>query len=95
MREQFELGYRLFENEVPRAIAKEATKLLRQLTDPDPAARELRRPFRNLPTRWDLNWLLLKIDILIKALTVSEKKPPAPRRPEQAHLAGNAALSRP
>lgn len=80
LREQFELGYRLFENEVPRAIANEATKLLRQLTDPDPAARELRRPFRNLPMRWDLNWLLLKIDILIKSLTVSEKKPRRYRR---------------
>jgi hypothetical protein len=80
MREQYELAYKLFENEVPRAIANEATKLLRQLCDPDPVAREPRRPFRNLPTQWDLNWLLVKTDILIKALAVNERRPRRYRR---------------
>ena len=80
MREQYEHAYRIFEAELPRAVAREATRLLRQLTDPMPEARELKRPFRNLPTRWDLNWLLQKIDILIKVLTVSEKPPRRYRR---------------
>jgi eukaryotic-like serine/threonine-protein kinase len=80
MREQYEHAYRVFEAEIPRVVADEAAKLLRQLTDPMPEARELKRPFRNLPTRWDLNWLLQKIDILIKALSINERPPRRYRR---------------
>jgi serine/threonine protein kinase len=80
LREQYEHAYGVFEAELPRSIAHEATKLLRQLTDPVPEARELKRPFRGLPTRWDLNWLLQKIDILIKVLVVSERRPRRYRR---------------
>ncbi len=76
MREQYEVAYKTFKSELPRSIAHDATELLRQLTDPDPMCRELRQPFRNLPVRWDLHWLLVKIDILSKRLAVAEK----PRR---------------
>ena len=74
MREQYELAYRTFTKELPPEIAHSAGELLRQLTNPDPARREPQRPFRGLPQRWDLQWLLVKIDILLKQLAVAEQQ---------------------
>jgi serine/threonine protein kinase len=73
MRDQYELAYDLFRTQVPGAIQVEATVLLRQLTDPDPKSREPQRPFQNLPTYWDLQWLLRKVDILIKRLDTNPR----------------------
>ena len=82
LRDQFDGAYSVFLNELPAAIAFEATALLRQLTDPDPEKRLPLRPFRRLPVAWDLQWLLMKVDILIKRLDVSDR-PPKFHRPRR------------
>lgn len=70
LRNQYGPVYTLFESELPRSIAKEATALLRQLTDPDPAKREPTGLRRALPLRWDLQWLLYRLDIFTKRLVI-------------------------
>ena len=74
LRKQYELVYETFAQELPRAIAQEGTVLLRQLTDPDPEQREPIRPFRGLPMRWDLQWILIRIDIMTKRLATDGRK---------------------
>lgn len=66
--------YMLFEGELPRAVATDAVALLRQLTDPDPSKREPARSVRGLPIRWDLQWLLHRIDILVKRLEIEANR---------------------
>jgi len=80
LRERFELAYETFSNELPRAVAHDATVLLRQLTDPDPKRREPARPFHGLPMTWDLQWLLLRIDILTRRLTAERRAAAAVKR---------------
>jgi hypothetical protein len=80
LRDRYELAYEIFRGELPREISTEATALLRQLTDPDPTSRELAVVFQRLPRRWDLQWLLRKIDILTKRLTVDRGLPPRRRK---------------
>jgi serine/threonine protein kinase len=69
---QFAPVHTIFESELPRVVAKEAVTLLGQLTDPDPSRREPTRPVRGLPTRWDLQWLLHRVDIFVKRLEIEE-----------------------
>lgn len=68
LRNLYEPIYGLFGAELPRSIAKEATLLLRQLTDPEPARREPSGLRRQLPPRWDLQWLLYRLDIFSRRL---------------------------
>jgi serine/threonine protein kinase len=73
MRRRYELAYSVFEQSVPPAIKSPASSLLRQLTDPDPLRRLPRpRPSLRLPTTWDLQWLLRRIDILLLTLRKAE-----------------------
>jgi serine/threonine protein kinase len=67
---QYEPLYTLFEKELPRALAKDAVALLRQLTDPDPSKREPTRPVRGLPIRWDLQWVMYRVGIFVKRLEI-------------------------
>jgi serine/threonine protein kinase len=67
---QYEPLYKLFENELPRVVAKDAATLVRQLSDPDPSKREPTRPVRGLPIRWDLQWLMYRVDIFVKRLEI-------------------------
>jgi serine/threonine protein kinase len=62
--------YTLFEKELPRSVAKDAVALLRQLTDADPSRREPMRPVRGLPIRWDLQWVMYRVDIFVKRLEI-------------------------
>jgi serine/threonine protein kinase len=70
LRDQYKPIYTLFEAELPRSVAKEGVALLRQLTDPDPAKREPARLRQRLPVRWDLQWLLYRIDIFSRRLEI-------------------------
>jgi eukaryotic-like serine/threonine-protein kinase len=72
MRERYALAYATFALELPIAIRGQATDLLRLLTDPDPLRREpTARLRRNLPARWDLQWLLRRVDLLRRQLAVT------------------------
>jgi serine/threonine protein kinase len=82
LRDQYDIAYSAFFLELPSSIAFEGTALLKQLTDPDPARRLPSHPFRKLPVAWDLQWLLRRIDILIKRLDVAER-PPKFHRPRK------------
>jgi eukaryotic-like serine/threonine-protein kinase len=79
LRERYELVCETFAAELPNEIRHEGAALLRQLTDPDPARREPVQPFRNLPLRWDLQWLLVRTDILIKRLATNRRASARPR----------------
>jgi serine/threonine protein kinase len=70
LREDYELAYQAFFSELPSAVRKDATTLLRQLSDPDPRARLPRKPFQGLPMFWDLQWLIRRVDILRARLAV-------------------------
>jgi len=65
LREQFMPAYDLFEREMPSHLRDPAVRLLRQLTDPDPTARVPAFRQRSLPP-WDLQWLIQKVDVLLK-----------------------------
>jgi serine/threonine protein kinase len=71
---QYEPVYTLFEKELPRVVAKDAVTLLRQLTDPDPSTREPTRRVRGLPIRWDLQWVLYRVDIFVKRLEIEANR---------------------
>jgi serine/threonine protein kinase len=65
LRQQFMIAYDLFAAEIPPHLREAAVVLLRQLTDPDPARRVPGYRRRTL-TPWDLQWLLKKVDVLLK-----------------------------
>ncbi len=65
MRQQFLPAYDLFEREVPAYLREQAKLLLKQLTDPDPAKR-VPAFRRGALIPWDLQWLLRKVDILLR-----------------------------
>ncbi len=71
---QFNPLYALFEKELPGVVAKDAGTLLRQLTDPDPSRREPSRSVRGLPIRWDLQWLIYRVDIFVKRLEIEANR---------------------
>ncbi len=80
LRDHYQLTYEVFASELPRVIASEGVVLLRQLTDPDPSRREPTTPFQRLPIRWDLQWLLRRIDILTKRLAAAQRAGVARKR---------------
>lgn len=65
LRQQFMAAYDLFAAEIPPYLREASVMLLRQLTDPDPARRLPGYRRRRLDP-WDLQWLLTKVDVLIK-----------------------------
>lgn len=76
----FEPVFDLFSQEVPPVIRTEATRLVRQLCDPDPPTRERRtRAERNQET-WGLQWLIRRIDILRHLESVERRQPGRYRR---------------
>lgn len=65
VRAWLEPHFQLFEQAAPSAIRPQAGQLLRQLCDPDPAARLPRvRPGHRAPRQDELNWLLNRVDML-------------------------------
>lgn len=65
LRGDFMSAYDLFAREMPPHLRKPAVRLLMLLTDPDPAARVPSFRRRSLPP-WDLQWLIKKVDVLLK-----------------------------
>jgi serine/threonine protein kinase len=73
LREQFDPVIEAFGIDVPPTIRVEATRLLRQLVDPDPTARIPIKPLGRLRIEWDLQWLLRRVDIMMKRLAAEER----------------------
>jgi eukaryotic-like serine/threonine-protein kinase len=72
---RYELVYSVFELEVPKAVRAQACRLLRQLSSVDPCAREpVAKQRGGLPVRWDLQWLLRQIDIMILTLRTERRR---------------------
>ncbi len=67
-----ETAYMLFANELPAAIRTDAVALLRQLTSVDPAQREPRY-LKGLPTVWDLQWVLRRVDRIGLQLRIGQR----------------------
>lgn len=81
LRGKFADAHLLFEQEIPMIVRAPASALLRQLCDPVPDERlpKVRIGSRQVPAT-DLEWLLRRADILIKALSVPKRKYLKPRR---------------
>lgn len=62
----FQPAFELAEDEFSPAIRNEAGRLLRQLCDPEPLARERRCRAESRQPTWGLHWLLRRADILVK-----------------------------
>jgi serine/threonine protein kinase len=74
VRAWFETAYVSAGPEIPKEIRFETLTLLRQLCDPDPMSRLPKiAPGQRLRLPTDLNWLLRRIDILIKRLEAMGK----------------------
>lgn len=67
-----EAAYGLFGSELPTAIRTDAVALLRQLTNVNPAQREPRF-IKGLPSVWDLQWILRRVDRLSLQLRIHER----------------------
>ena len=64
-----------FETELPSPIRVQGVELLRLLTEVNPTAREPRTMSgRPLTVDWDLQWLLRKVDNLLRLLAVKERE---------------------
>lgn len=75
LRGALEVGYGQFRAELPRPIRQPAMGLLCHLTDVDPQAREPSSySGRPLTPTWDLQWLLRRIDNMIRLLAVHERE---------------------
>lgn len=68
-----EAAYDLYCNELPPAIRGEGVALLRQLTAVDPEQREPRY-VKGLPSIWDLQWILRRVDRIARQLRVDERR---------------------
>lgn len=67
---RYESMFKLFDTETDARIRPYASRLIRQLCNPDPTLRESRtRAERNLRA-WGLEWLIRRVDILDRALHV-------------------------
>lgn len=74
IRAWFETAYASASPQIPMAIRHETLTLLRQLCDPDPMSRLPKiAPGQRLRLPTDLNWLLRRVDILIKRLEATGK----------------------
>ena len=68
VRSQFAPAFTMFEEKLPVAIRSEGGRLLRQLCDPRPERREFLGTRSRRPNQPGLNWLLTRLDILIRIL---------------------------
>jgi len=76
-----EVAYAQFEVELPGSIRQQAMRLLRLLTNTTPEAREPKTMSgRPLTADWDLQWILRKIDNLLRLLAVDERRHKEARR---------------
>lgn len=66
-------AYALFESELPSALRTDGLALLRQLTNVDPAQREPRH-VKGLPSTWDLQWILRRVDRLVLQLRIAQRR---------------------
>ena len=71
IRERYEAAYDQFSAELPAAIRGPATDLLRLLTHPDPARRTPAFRRRRHRDDWDLQWLLMRVDVLRRILSAA------------------------
>jgi eukaryotic-like serine/threonine-protein kinase len=73
---RYGVAHDAFAQELPPAIRQEGLRLLRQLTSVQPELREPRPTGRRraLPIRWDLQWVLRRIDIMILILRTAERR---------------------
>jgi eukaryotic-like serine/threonine-protein kinase len=78
LRGRYQLAYELFDAAIPAPVRGLLGALLRQLTDVEPSRRLPQiPPGSRLPRAWDLQWLLRRIDIVLKVLVIAEApKPP-------------------
>jgi eukaryotic-like serine/threonine-protein kinase len=81
LRQALEVAYTQFETELPGPIRGQGMALLRLLTDLEPTAREPKTMSgRRLSMDWDLQWLLRKVDNLLRLLAVEERRQVALQR---------------
>lgn len=77
---RYELSYELFERELPGPIRQEAGALLRLLTAVLPTEREPKAAQRRMgDSRWDLQWVLRRVDVMLHNLRVDRTKRNSPR----------------
>jgi eukaryotic-like serine/threonine-protein kinase len=75
LRQAFEVAYSQFEVELPGPIREQAMSLLRLLTDAEPQKREPKTMSgRPLTLNWDLQWLLRKVDNLLRRLDIEARR---------------------
>lgn len=84
LRSRYRVALDIFSQEVPKALAYEASRLLAQLCDPDPAAREHR--FRaDGPVRpWGLEHIIRRTDILLGLLATDTRRRDLQRKARQS-----------
>jgi eukaryotic-like serine/threonine-protein kinase len=82
---RYGVAYDAFALELPGPVRQVGLRLLRQLTSVQPEFREPRPSGRRheLPIRWDLQWVLRRIDIMTLALRTSRRRSARHRRTTQ------------
>ena len=81
LRQALEVAYTQFETELPDPIRAQGMDLLRLLTHLEPTAREPKTMSgRRLTLDWDLQWLLRKVDNLLRMLAVEKRQQAALQR---------------
>lgn len=80
MRLAFQLPLSVLAAELPPIIRSDGVALVKQLCDPNPARRERRfRAEKNIPP-WGLEWVLRRVDIMLRNLELDAKYAPKGRR---------------
>lgn len=74
-----EAAYELFRHELPPSIRGACVALLRQLTNVEPEKREPQYVQR-LPSAWDLQWILRRVDRIALQLRIEERRSRLPWR---------------
>ena len=74
IRSRYELPLTMFEHELSHSIRHEAVDLVRQLCDPDPQVRLQRTRSELRLTLSGLDWLIRRVDILTKRLSVESRR---------------------
>lgn len=72
LRSRYKAALDLLESELPAPIRVSGVELVKQLCDPDPAAREHRLRAERKTPDWGLEWVFRRVDILSKSLSVSQ-----------------------
>jgi serine/threonine protein kinase len=72
LRSRYKAALDLLQAELPAPIRSSGVALVRQLCDPDPAAREHRLRAERKSPDWGLEWVFRRVDILAKSLSASQ-----------------------